>query len=168
MLTPEPVIIKGQDPELSLHNAIVAEVRRLLTQAGVKFLLLEEFGLDIAVFIQRDSRNYARFIEVKAFVGSRGGGVGFGNGTGKGSQVDLLLHSPQELQIVDSSIRWILGMGAIPAGSPRYAMFTNTQAKKASMGGVARGKQNNLRVSDFQKQLITWDDLSKILYRFLL
>ena len=33
---------------------------------------------------------------------------------------------------------------------------------------VARGKQNNLRVSDFQNKLVTWDEFLRMLRQFLL
>jgi len=167
--TPEPEIVQGENPEQSLQQALMAEVHSLLTQAEVNFILLEGFGLDIAAFIQRGGRNYVRMIEVKAFVGSRAGGVGIGSNKGSGSQVDLLLHSSAELKIVDSSIRWVLGMGTLAKGSPRYAVFTSDQAKQAVMGDkVARGKQNNLRISDFQNELVTWDEFLRMLRQFLL
>ncbi len=81
--------------------------------------MIEKFGLDIGVFIRKDDREYARFIEIKTFVGSRKGEVGFGNQKGEGVQVDLLSHPQTELSIVDSSVLWILGFGDNPKGSPR-------------------------------------------------
>lgn len=164
--TPEPEIALGKNPEQSFQQALMAEIRSLLTQDVSNFILVESFWVDIAAFIEMDGHNYVRMIEVKAFVGNR---LGIGNGSGKGSQIDLLIHSPEELKVVDSSIRWVLGMGTLPKGSPRYAIFTSVQAKDAAMGeGVTRGKQNNLRVADFESQLITWDELIRMLRQFLL
>lgn len=168
MTAPEPDITQGKNPEAQLHNATVAEVHYLLRQAGATFILIEKFGLDVGIFIEHDGRTYTRFIEVKAFVGSRAGGVGFGNGKGEGPQVDLLLHSPSELSIVDSSVLWLLGLGNQPKGSARYAVFTSIGAKKAAMGDVQRGKQNNLRVADFRSQLITWAQVTNALHQFVL
>ncbi len=167
--TPEPEIKLGKNPEQSLQQALMTEIRSILAQAVSNFILLESFGLDIAVFVEKDGRSFVRMIEVKAFVGNRPGGIGIGNGRGKGSQIDLLIHSSKELKVVDSSIRWVLGVGTLPKGSPRYAIFTSVQAKDAAMGeGVAREKQNNLRVADFENQLITWDELIRMLRKFLL
>lgn len=165
----EPEFSQVKNPEQSLQAALVTAVRSLLKQSGADFILLEEFGLDIAAFIQQGSRDYVRMIEVKAFVGSRPGAVGIGNNRGRGSQVDLLAHPLEGLRIVDWSIRWVLGMGTLPRGSARYAVFTSAQAKKAVMGdGAARGKQNNLRVSDFEDELVTWDSLLTSLAEFLI
>lgn len=134
----------------------------------MSFVILEGFGLDIVVFIQKEERHFVKFIEVKTFVGSRGGGVGFGNGSGRGSQVDLLISAMSEPSITEPHIRWVLGNGSLPKGSARYAIFTTSQANEASMGGVARGKQNNHRVSDFQYKMISWEDLVLRIDQFLL
>jgi hypothetical protein len=167
MITAEPNILQGQNPEASLQTAIVAEVRQILDQAGITYILIERFGLDIGVFIRKGGIDYARFIELKAFVGSRMGGVGFGNNRGEGPQVDLLLNSPSDLAILDSSVLWILGFGNRPLGSPRYSLFTSVQAKKASMGVVNRGKQNNLRINDLMNSLVRWTEVSSALCEFL-
>ena len=168
MSVPEPAIVRGHKPEQSVHHAVVTEIQSVLVDAGVEFVLLEGFGLDVAVFIRRGTELRVRFIEIKAFVGSRVGGVGFGNNAGKGPQVDLLLHAPTQLQVVNSSIRWLLALGNRPMDSPRYAFFTSVRAQRAAMGEVSRGKQNNLRVSDFHEGLVTWDRLLLLLRQFLL
>jgi hypothetical protein len=46
-----------------------------------------------------------------------------------------------------------------PHGTPRYAFFDCSLAREAAMGGVAKGKQNNLRLSTFASRLVTWDVL---------
>ena len=172
--TSEPEIVRGMKPEKELQGALKAVVESILTQAGANFILLEGFGLDIATFIQRNDRNYVRMIEVKAYVGSRPNSVGLGDRKGIGSQVDLLIQPSEKLKIVDSSICWVLGMGEfkkqkLKKGSPRYAVFTSIQAKKAVVGkGVSRGKQNNIGVLNFENELVTWGNLQKALRKFLL
>ncbi len=168
MITPEPDIVQYQNPEASLQNAIVAEIKQILTREGVTFILIEKFGLDIGVFIQKEDKEYARFIEIKTFVGSRMGGVGFGNQKGEGVQVDLLSHSTNELSIVNSSVLWILGFDDHPKGTPLYSLFSSIQAKQAAMRTVKAGKQNNFRISDLKNNLITWTQVSTILQKFLL
>ena len=166
--TPEPDIVQGLNPESALHRAVVSEVHRVLVQNGARFILVEKFGLDIGVFVQHNGKEYARFIEIKAFVGSRAGGVGFGNSRGDGPQVDILIQPTTKLAILDDMVLWLLGMGNLPKGRPRYAMFSSVDAKKAAMGTVQRGKQNNLRVSDFQNTLVTWEQVADELRKFLL
>jgi hypothetical protein len=100
---PEPSIHKDQDPEATLRSTLVHAISSLLTQADAKFLLLENFGLDIAVVIQYGDKNYWRFLEAKAYVGSRTGGVNVGSHKGAGRQLDLLYHDVSELQPFDGS-----------------------------------------------------------------
>jgi hypothetical protein len=165
--TPEPRIESGNSPEASLQSSIVAEAKSILDQSGLNYLLLESFGLDLAFFID-DRVPKVKFIEVKAFVGSRQGGVGIGNSRGKGTQIDLLINPIQELGTLGELIAWVVGFGNIPLGIARYSWFSCIKAKKSAMGGIQRGKQNNLRVSYFKDSLITWDTLSQKLARFLL
>jgi len=168
MLIPEPEINKGEHPEASLQKAIVAEIQNIFAVENIKYILLENFGFDIGVFIQNSGKNYTRFIEIKTFVGSRIGGVGFGNSKGEGPQVDLLLNSESDLAIVDSDILWLLGIGTRTKGSPRFALFNSTQAKNAAMGIVQREKQNNLRINSFQDKLFTWEKAINAIRQFLL
>lgn len=167
MATPEPEMSEG-NRERSLHDALVKEIHSVLQSAGVGYVLLKGFGLDIAVFVQKGQKDYARFLEVKVYADQRPGAVGVGNGRGKGSQVDLLIHPEPALKVTDPSIRWVLGMASLPKGSPRYAFFSSTRAKAAIMNEVARGKQNNLRVSDFQHELVPWHTLCVELCQFML
>lgn len=164
----EPEIVQNKNPEINLQNAIVAEIKQILNREGVTYILIEKFGLDIGVFIRKEDKEYTRFIEIKTFVGSRNGGVGFGNQEGTGIQVDLLSHSADELSIVDSSVLWILGFGNRPKGTPRYSLFSSIQGKQAAMGTVKVGKQNNFRISDLESNLITWAQVSTMLQNFLL
>jgi hypothetical protein len=131
-------------------QASSAEIRRALDEREEvapepgSYLLLENFGLDIALLIGDNKQTRTRFLELKAFVGSRAGGVGFGNGRGRGAQVDLLLQPDTQLEIANGAIRWLLVDWTRPPGTRRYVVFTSMQAKRAAMGQVARGKQNNL------------------------
>jgi len=157
----------------ALKEAIVKELEEILKQAKVdqslvEYFVLSEFGLDVAVFMQWLNRPSVRMLELKAFVGSRQGGVGFGNRYGVGPQVDLLLLGNTKLHLADQYIRWILVDGTKPFGTKRFAIFNNSRAKDEAMGGVSRGKQNNLRISSLMTAAITWDDLSRGLGSFLL
>ena len=170
---PEPYVSQGiQKPEAILQEAVTHEIEKILEKSKdkslVEYFILPHFGLDIAVFIHRNGHFTGRFLEFKAFVGSRQGGVGFGNGQGDGSQVDLLLLEATKLHSANQYIRWILMDGTKPFGTKRFAVFDNSLAKAAAMGGVSRGKQNNLRVKSLMTAAITWDDLSRELESFLL
>jgi hypothetical protein len=155
-------------PEEYFQSAIVAVVKDILQSSGHQFILVESFGLDIAVFIAGKSGTLARFIEVKAFGAQRMGGVGFGNGRGLGSQVDLLLSQADCLPILNEVVRWVYADATQPVASRRYCLFICETAKAAAMGGVARGKQNNLKISAFRERLVDWSGLCTQMEQFLL
>ena len=170
--TQEPQIAQGHKPEGSLQQAIVEEAREILEQikAGhplVEYIILPKFGLDIAFFIHWGDRPSIRFLELKAYTGSRPGGVGFGDGKGEGTEVDLLRLDDLRITVADQFIRWILVDGTRPMSSKRFSIFNNSEAKNSAMATVETGKQNNLRVSTLMANAITWDDLSRELESFL-
>ena len=161
----EPAVVY---PEGEFQKAVVAVIEDVLTAAGCRFLVLERFGLDIAVFIANPPTNLICLFEVKAFGAQRMGGVGFGNQRGQGTQVDLLLSPDASLPLLDGAIRWVYADATRPAGSARYALFTCAKAKVVAMGGVARGKQNNLRTSALRDCLLAWNPLCNEMREFLL
>ena len=170
--TPEPNMVSGEKPEATLQEAIEREVSCILDvekAAGrlKEYALLPRFGLDLSILMETESGFMIRALELKVFVGSRQGGVGFGNGKGEGVQVDLLLLNGRQLRLADKFIRWILGDGTSPPGGKRFAFFDSDGAREAAMGGVRRGKQNNFRVSTLMANPLTWDELSGGLAGFL-
>jgi hypothetical protein len=173
-LSQEPKIMKGHDPEATLQSVIKFEIYRILDQRKAMgilatYFILEYFGLDLGVFMEwADGRCSFKLLELKAFVGHRQGGVGIGNQRGQGSQIDLLLLKDEQLNVCEEFMRWIFVDGTIQAGKRRYALFGMRDAKKAVMGKVERGKQNNLRVTDLRKNLISWNGLLKQLEQFLI
>lgn len=170
----EPDIIKGHNPEDTLQKAIKEEIKRILERKKVEgvlttYFILEYFGLDIAVVMKRaDSHCTIRFLELKAFVASRQGGVGVGNQRGEGSQIELLLLDDKQLSVCDEFIRWILIDGTKTKGAKRFAFFGTSTAQNAAMGTVRTGKQNNLRVNELMKEAITWGKLSQEIEHFLI
>jgi hypothetical protein len=154
-------------PEEHFQNAVVAVIRDILQTSGRQFIVAESFGLDIAVFVSAEEGTVARFIEVKAFGAQRMGGVGFGNGRGLGSQVDLLLSQAECLPLLSGVVRWVFVDATQPVGSRRYCLFTCEAAKAAAMGGAARGKQNNLRVSALRDRFVDWLGLRARIAEFL-
>lgn len=170
--TQEPDIVQGSEPEETLRKSIIEEIEKILEQKKlsqplIEYFLLQNFGLDVAVFVTWINRSTVRFLELKAFVAQRQGGVGFGNQQGKGSQVDLLLLGKSQLNLADQFIRWIVVDGTKPKGSTRFAILNNNQAQNAAMGGVRREKQNNFRLNTLMSNAITWNELSKALEAFL-
>lgn len=169
----EPDIRQGFNPEETFREAVIEALRNLLEQkriAGllVEYFILQDLGLDIAVFMKWSNNRFAvRFFELKAYVGSRQGGVGFGNQQGKGSQVDILLLENSQLNLANQFIRWLLVDGTRPKGSSRFLIFDNIQAKNATMGGVRRGKQNNFRINVLVNNATTWDNFLRELEDFL-
>ncbi len=165
MDVPEPNLERG---EAALQEAVVKQCHRILEAADARYILLEGFGLDIAIWVLRDSLVQVKFLEMKVFTGARPGGVGFGNGKGRGSQVDLLLIDESSLRMVDGSVRWVFGDATLPAGSARFALVQSCVARGAAMGGVARGKQNNFRIKELMRHGISWFTFCERLGRFLL
>jgi hypothetical protein len=109
-----------------------------------------------------------RLLEVKSFGRQRMSGVGFGNGKGIGPQVDLIISEEESLCLFDDAVRWALVDATSPQGTSRYALFTCSTAKKAAMGIVLRGKQNNLRVSALRPYLVQWAEFCSAVSMFLL
>lgn len=162
----EPLVVY---PEAEFQKAVVTLIEDILRGAGLPFVAIQKFGLDVAVFLNATPVSAVRLLEVKAFGGQRMGGIGFGNGRGIGPQVDLLLCGDSDLCLFDSSVRWVFADATQQPGSRRYALLTCATAKKAAMGStVARGKQNNLRISALSKSLVDWPQLRQDVGGFLL
>jgi len=172
--TQEPEIVQGKKPESALQLAIKKEIKSILdhkksANSLIEYFILEKFGLDIVVFLRwNDDIFTIRYFELKAFMGSRPGGVGFGTRSGGGPQVEMLLLEDQNFKLTQRFIRWILIDGTKPKGTTRYALFDNRQAKQSAMGSVRKGKQNNLRVNDLMKNALNWNMLSKAIEHFLI
>lgn len=137
--TKEPEIIQRFKPEGSLQEAIIEETREILERGKlghslVEYIILPEFGLDIAFFIQQHDRSSIYFLELKAYTGSRPG-VGFGDGNGQGREVDLLLLQDSQLNVANRFIRWILVDGTKAIGSKRFVISNNSLARNSAMRG---------------------------------
>jgi hypothetical protein len=148
----------GVEDESAFEAALVAAIRQRLAAAGVEFVVTHGFGLDIAVFMRHPSGTRARFIEAKCF-SAAAGRIGFGDASGGGTQVEILLRPDHELAILDGAIRWVLMDTIRPHGSPRYVLFDCVAARAAASGRVARGKQNNFRLTAFSREYVTWGEL---------
>lgn len=155
-------------PEELFEAALTQLTRAYLDEAGVDYTLVPKFGLDIAVFMVGDSGPTIRFIEAKSYGAQRMGGVGFGNGKGVGPQVDVLLCSDERLPDFEAHIRWALVDATKPLGTPRYVFCACSCAKAAAMGGVARGKQNNFKLSAFGSEFVDWTTFCNAVRTFLL
>jgi hypothetical protein len=154
------------EDESAFEAALVAALRQRLVAAGIECALTHGFGLDIAVFMRHPSGTRARFIEAKCF-SAAAGRIGFGNGGGTGTQVDLLLRPDNELAILNGAIRWVLMDAIRQHGSARYVLFDCMAARAAASGRVARGKQNNFRVTAFSRDYVTWGVLLDRVTEFL-
>lgn len=160
---PEPEIIY---PEKQFERALEAVIRANL-HGSVASAIVPRFGLDFAIFMHHANSSRIVFVEAKSYGGQRQGGVGFGNGLGEGPQVDILLSSTDQLTIFDRHVRWAFADATWPPGSTRYALLTCSEARDAAMGHVARGKQNNFRLSALTAHFIAWPVLCENLLAFL-
>lgn len=170
---PEPdIIMQKSKPEEIFQTALTEEIKMIMEKKKkenevLDYFMLKGYGLDIAVFVKRNNGSNIYFIEVKAFVGSRPNGVGFGNQKGEGSQIDLLLLEDNLLSLANDFARWVLVDGTKSKGQNRYVFFDCKEAKKVTMNGVRRGKQNNFNVNVLMREAINWYDLSMQIDSFL-
>jgi hypothetical protein len=155
-------------PEERFEASLLELTRVCLADAGVRYAVVPKFGLDIAVFLQVGSARLAKFIEAKSYGAQRMGGVGFGSGKGVGPQVDLLLCAEDELAAFDPYVRWAIVDATRRPTEPRYGLFSCSRAKGAAMGCVARGKQNNLRLSSLASDLVEWSRFCDAFRKFLI
>jgi len=165
MIPAEPTVIA---PESAFEAAVIAAVHSILTEAERCYLLVPRFGLDFAVFVESPGGVNVRLVEAKVYMAQRQGGVGFGNQQGLGPQVDILSCADAPAPLLGPTVRWILADSTLPHGTARYACFDCATAKAAAMGGVSKGKQNNLRLQIIQPGYCTWPDLLSQLKGFLL
>ena len=126
--------------------------------------MVPKFGLDIAVFLEEVGPPQPLFVEVKSYSGKRQGGVGFGNGSGEGPQVDRLVGDASAL--FDSYIRWAFVDATQPVGVDRYAFLTCSAALAAVMGVVARGTQNNFTLATLRPHFVGWQAFSEQFLEF--
>jgi hypothetical protein len=153
-------------------DSIALAIQRTLPQDTCQ-LVLRGFGLDIAVFTRNFGSSCACFFEIKAFA-EHHGRCGFGNGRGEGNQIRLLFgpesqaqRGQSQIEMLGATVRWVLGNRSQPVGSARYLFFTSMQAQQAAMGGVRPGKQNNLNLSRFKAEWITWPELIEGIIAFI-
>jgi hypothetical protein len=156
----EPAVVY---PESEFERALAP-----LFDAGLRgcrtAVVVPRFGLDFAVFVQDNGPSRLIFVEAKSYNGQRQGGVGFGNGRGDGPQVEILLSD--QLAIVDEHVRWAFADATQSKGADRYALLNCSEARAAVMGVVAKGKQNNFRLSALKPHFVGWGVFSKRLLEF--
>ena len=163
----EPDILVKQNPELLFQKTIISFLQEELSHRNITFLIIEYFGLDLAVFFPQQSGLRTKFIELKAYCGSRRGGVGVGNKQG-GTQIEILDNSSEELKTFNGSIIWALVDGTLEKGIERYCLLESQIIKNNMMGGVRKGKQNNLRIAALNNIYVNWETFCKQLVDFLI
>lgn len=160
---PEPAVVY---PEAEFEKVLVDLVRGSLS-SGFGAVMVPKFGLDLAVLLSRGLASTVLFIEAKSYGAQRLGGVGFGNSRGEGPQVELLMAAERDLDLIDQHTRWAFVDATEPFGSARYALITSSQARACAMGVVARGKQNNFRMSALRPHLVSWNRFCGLLRSFV-
>ena len=131
----------GVYPESKFERSLAPLIERALH--GCRAVVVPQFGLDIAVFLEDVGPPQPLFVEVKSYGGKRQGGVGFGNGRGEGPQVDLLVGDASAL--FDSYIRWAFVDATQPVGVDRYAFLDSgltvfASTSRVQPDEVARGR----------------------------
>jgi len=95
-------------PESVFQSALVRVLEEI--SGDWSTVLVQSFGLDVAMFLNGPGGGKVRFLEFKSFGGQRMGGVGFSNQRGEGPQVDLLLNEQQGIALLDSFVRWVFAL----------------------------------------------------------
>ena len=153
-------------PEEAFEASVLALLEAGMSGLRQRVFIVQHFGLDIAIFIgDTESSAKTLFIEVKSYSAQRMGGVGFGDGKGRGPQVEILLAGPGGP--ADGNVRWAFVDATRGFGTARYALVDCDAARIASMGGVAHGKQNNFRMSALSPYLVGWREFCKQLVDFV-
>jgi hypothetical protein len=155
-------------PESVFEAAVIEAIREILAEAKREYLLVQRFGLDVAIFIRSSGGVTVRLVEAKAYGAQRAGGVGFGNGRGEGPQVELLCCSEGSMALLSPVVRWIVADATLPPGTARYALFDSATASAATMGGARKGKQNNFSMKALKPHYREWRILLGDLKDFLL
>lgn len=156
------VVYPEEEFEKALASVIQAHLR-----SNVASKVVPRFGLDIAIFLPHPIASRVLFVEAKSYGLQRQGGIGFGDRHGKGPQVDFLLSSVDQLAILNSHVLWAFADATQPRGTTRYALLTCSEARDAAMGGVAREKQNNFRMSMLNAHRVAWPTFCEKLLTFL-
>jgi len=159
------------DPELSnerdFQRAAIFELQAQKWINGEMPHVIEPFGLDAAVFITTEEVVGLKLLEFKAFAGHRPGGVGFGDRRGEGPQVDLLCLPEEALRKLSALIRWCFADLTKLRGDRRYAILDSSGAKRAAMGHVGPGQQNNFNVGRCMISPLTWREFVTELVAFV-
>ena len=73
MIIEEHNLIKGNKPEEEFQKIIKALIDNILKQESkiIDYFILESFGFDLAIFLGSHNNYFVKFIELKAFIGSR-------------------------------------------------------------------------------------------------
>lgn len=166
-MTPEPKMSSEGDFQSAVLSALKHRWERR-SQGNVSCVVLQPFGLDVAILVTSLLGTAFRFIEFKVYTAQRPGGVGFGDQRGDGPQVDLLMLPDPLLTSLDPNVRWCFADLTLREGQRRYSAITCVEAKQAAMGKVSHGKQNNFRVKDALARPLAWDELLGALENFLL
>jgi len=161
----EPQRAEGQKWEEALQEAMVREVGATLAGIRPEPVVLQGFGLDIAVFMERGGLTTVRFLELKAYSGQRPRSVQVCKG--ERYQQRLIACTPQQLAMQDRLIRWIVWDTTRQDGEARYAFVTSADIRHAWRGTVRGDKEHNINI-DKLTGWIDWPTLLVELRAFLL
>jgi hypothetical protein len=111
-------------------------VSQISVLVGEKWSILHGKNVSDVVLCKNDKiQPLILFVEVK-YHKSTHGRIGFGNGSGKGYQPEILLKEPLYLE---KYMRWVIA----DDNSERCLLFTNNDVRNNCAGRIEEGKQNN-------------------------
>lgn len=152
-----------QEPDFYLDECdFQTKTLECIREANPALEFIVPFGLD-AVFLVPGAYPL-RFLEFKLFTGQRPLGVPFGRDR---TQVQLLSVSADALANLDVITRWCFADMRLGPSTSRYAVLNASAAKKAAMGGVKFGKENNFNINRVMTAPLDWTAYLQSLTSFL-
>ena len=154
------------EPNFQDEGELEEAIAGAINAASHEVVVVRRFGLDIGVF----ATPRACFFEIKAFHPNHGR-----CGINDGNQIRLLFdqatgahRTAREIDILENSMRWIIGHRVQPIGSQKFLLLSCQQILSAAAGGEIRpDKQNNINLANFGSLWSTWPDLLAQINRFI-
>jgi len=128
--------------EIDFENHIRRNINTQIVGLNSNFTLLESKNVADIIICRNTINPKIFFIEVKHYSQTkRIGGVGFGDGNGRGFQPEILIKRPKYFE---NNLIWVFGQ----KNDDNYYVLNNMDCLKYIMGGNIDVKQNN-----FQRKL---------------
>ena len=154
--------------EKDFQEFIKKRIENILKRDNFEFIIIENFGLDLAIFIQKNSKVLVKFLELKVYK-STSGRIGFGNQRGQGIQVEILKLDRNKLRLLEPYVRWLfIDLEEFKDSLKRFAIIDSVIAKECVYEEVREGKQNNFNINKIKNYATGWYNFLEKIVDFML